>query len=199
MFLRLLQTRLHSYFVSARMNQQLGQTPEFSALVEGLKVGANVWATPLPLASQAPCLDRPDAITISGASAMTTPTSTPGGTSVGSTVGSSSSTTTPTNQAAVNPSVNPLYATYQEWANTRGNCITALLEAFTPPHPPPQIKHQGMLRPSCIVYHVKGQCHGGCARRYDHAPRTPADDDALLLWVREAYNKVVGTNSTTSN
>jgi hypothetical protein len=185
--------------VSARMNQQLGQTPEFSALVEGLKVRANVWATPLPLAFQAPRLDRPDTITISGASAMTTRTSTPGGTSAGSTVGSSSSNTTATNQATVNLSVNPLYATYQAWANTRGNRITALLEAFTPPHPPPQIKRQGMLRPSCIVYHAKGQCHGGCARRYDHAPRTPDEEDTLLTWVREAYNKVLASNPTTSN
>jgi hypothetical protein len=199
MFLRSLQTRLQYYFVSACINQQLGQTPEFRTLVEGLKVRPNIWATPLPLAFQAPRLDCPYTITILGASAMTTRTSTPGGTSVGCTVGSSSSTTTPTNQAAVNPSVNPLYATYQEWANTRGNRITALLEAFTLPRPPPQIKRQGMLRPSCIVYHVKGQCHRGCACRYDHAPHTPAEDDTLLTFVREAYNKKVGTNSTTSN
>jgi hypothetical protein len=116
---------------------------------------------------------------------MTTCTSTPGGTSVGSTVGSSSSTTTPTNQAAL--------------CHLPGVGQHPGQPHYGPPRPPPQIKRQGMLRPSCIVYHVKGQCHGGCTRRYDHAPCTPAEDNALLTWVGEAYNKVVGTNSTTSN
>jgi hypothetical protein len=85
-----------------------------------------------------------------------------------------------TNEAVLNPNVSACFAAFQPQLDVQK--VAELVKV----HKAPPILRSGASMDSCLSYHLRGRCWSTCARRADHAPRTPTQDQDLVTWATTA-------------